>query len=520
MVENFETLTHLPLWPLYFLLRNGTARDIALALPKLDSKQREFIFDLDLWKKQDFDLENYEKWIEILYISQNEEIIKEFTQHPHFLVYLRGRLNIYTHNIEHPVYPNSDDFFITDDFCYLVEYDKDYKLAEELKFFLTVFYSARGVEAAQALLMEVVNESFFQLQENAYKVKKSRLDETGYVDFYDALENKKILKIKEIETFILSKFTKKYLLTVEEKLGTDIRVLETSRDGNDIHNEIRNEISKIENEKIINFLPTDYIRTINANFVLNESFQKIEGELQADSEKVQSFITLGFDYIITNYTEKLSTDSLFEFFSFKDLEHIGRSLVLGQIHKMKTVLKNFDFSHDDDFLGDFFKIFLQDIFELDVKFKYKDVLQLISNVKIYKVFYQKSQLLIDLSALMKQFKNEISNYKEITYLNYRFEDLDFEGLFLTRYIKHCLGLDNKLSYGMEINEFKKYIKEKNPSKENHIKDFIQEFELDIIENLEMYLSELCIDHFSHLEKDDLAEEDYKFVSGVLLTSAE
>ncbi len=365
----------IPLWPLYFLLRSGTMKDISLALQKISPEQRTFIYDLDLWEKQDFDVDRFSKWLQILYLANNEEVITDFVKHINFRLYLKARFNIYTHDVEHPVYPDHDNFFITDDFSFLLEYDADFSLVEEIKHFLGVFYDTHGVEITQSILMEIVNDSFYQIQEQEYNKKKSRLEDSGHVDFYEALKDKNLIELHRIDKFILSKIKNKYILLEDESLASHGNELLLNSDSNSINDQIKKEISNVEDELILNFLPMDYIRTINSGMTRNESFKKNDDELAKDSRKIQSFITLGFDFIIAKYQEALAGRSIFEFFTFKDLELLGRSLILGNSKKIKSVLKNFNFNYDDDFLGDFFKLFLQDLFDLDYQFKFESKLE-------------------------------------------------------------------------------------------------------------------------------------------------
>ncbi len=515
-LDSGKDLSSIPLWPLYFIIRNGTSQEISRAMPMLSSSQREFLIDLDCWDKQDYDLESFEKWIEIVYSTQDISLCGDFVTNDNFKLFLKGKFNIYSFDNEHPVYPDHDNFFITDDFSFLIEYEENFKLVDEFKYLMTNFYAQLGVEKSQLELMTIISDSYFDIQETEYNLKRDRLDEVGYVDYYEALKANQILGPKKIEQLIKSRLTKSYIATeVEEDSNFEGYELEANEKFDSIEDEIKADLMKVEDEKTLKFLPVDYIRTLNARFSLNSSLKKVDKDLMTDSLETQGHISLAFDYLKKHLETELNKKSIFEYFSFKDLALIGRSLIEHQVILIKKVLQKCDLNREDEFLGDFFIIFLQDLFDMNRQIKMEGEIQTISSLNQYQYFKDKSDLLLDLAALMKTFKKELSSFKDLDYLNYSFDEIDFETLFLTKYVKLQLKIDNT-SYGISSHDFKNFIKNSEFINLEARQNFISTYGLDIVDKIELYLEEILQDHFSHLFKEEIKDSELKFTSGVLI----
>ena len=56
----------------------------------------------------------------------------------------------------------------------LVEYSKEYRYPNELKYLIRNMYDKFGVENAYSLLFKLVNDSFAVIQERQYQEKKNR----------------------------------------------------------------------------------------------------------------------------------------------------------------------------------------------------------------------------------------------------------------------------------------------------------------------------------------------------------
>ena len=188
LVEIGTDLSQIPMQPLYVSLLATSSEQVAVLMPKLSKEQRQCLVDLDLWKKDQVDVFSFEYWIEVYSKVKDLDLVQEFVSSEDFLIYLKSRVNIYTFDVEDPMYPDHDYYFLTDDALLLVEYSEEFRFPNELKFMIRNLYDKMGVENAYSFLFKLVSDSFSILEEEQYQHKKERLREFGFVDYFDALE--------------------------------------------------------------------------------------------------------------------------------------------------------------------------------------------------------------------------------------------------------------------------------------------------------------------------------------------
>ena len=96
---------------------------------------------MDTWKKDGLDMESFGKWISRYVETKDVAIMKEIAQSACFRLFLKGRLIISAINLENPVYPEHDNFFITEDNAFIIEFDKSFQCDKELKFLFKILYA-------------------------------------------------------------------------------------------------------------------------------------------------------------------------------------------------------------------------------------------------------------------------------------------------------------------------------------------------------------------------------------------
>ena len=101
--------------------------------------------DIDLWKDE-LNVDQFTPWLTIYAACEDEMIQYEFTS-SEFILFFKGRFNVWTFDVEDPLYPDHDNY-LTDDSLLLIEYDEDFKQVEELKLLIKNLYTQEGVEAA------------------------------------------------------------------------------------------------------------------------------------------------------------------------------------------------------------------------------------------------------------------------------------------------------------------------------------------------------------------------------------
>jgi hypothetical protein len=179
---------------------------LADILPKLSSEQRQAIRDIDLWQKDTIDPEAANYWLEVYSKCQDELVQMEFIKSEDFLLAIKNQLTISTFDVEDPMYPDDDYYFLTEDNQLLIAYPEDFALVQELKEMVRKLYADIGVENAYAFLFKMIVDSYQIMEENNYQQKKERLRDFGFVDYFDSLEyNASFLSLDAINNFIKNK---------------------------------------------------------------------------------------------------------------------------------------------------------------------------------------------------------------------------------------------------------------------------------------------------------------------------
>ena len=199
---------HLPVQPVYEYMSRLTADQAGELIPCLTNEMKQVILDLDLWQKDNIDPQNFGFWIESFEKCGHLESQEKFVQDPQFGLYLKSVFNIHSFDVENPLYPEHDNYFLTEDNQLLFEYGEDFNYVSEVKSLLQVLYSLLGVENAYAYLFKVLVNSYLLFQESEYEDKVERLRDYGFVDYFESLTlNSSFLNQTQIDKFIESKLT-------------------------------------------------------------------------------------------------------------------------------------------------------------------------------------------------------------------------------------------------------------------------------------------------------------------------
>ncbi len=103
LVEKGVGLSSIPLQPLYLALKSLPVELAATHLEKFSSEQRKLMLNLDLWAKDDLDPDEFEFWVEAYSHCLTDEVRADFSQSIEFLLYLKGRFNIWTFYFEYQI---------------------------------------------------------------------------------------------------------------------------------------------------------------------------------------------------------------------------------------------------------------------------------------------------------------------------------------------------------------------------------------------------------------------------------
>jgi hypothetical protein len=544
LVEKGVGLASIPLQPLYLALKNLPVEQAATHLDKFTPEQRELMLDLDLWNKDELDPEEFEFWVETYSHCLVDEVRAEFVQSIEFLLYLKGRFNIWTFDVEDPQYPDHDCYFLTDDSLLLFEFNEDYHLVDHVRSLIREIYSYLGVEKAYSWLFKMVSEEVSSTLEDEYQLKKGRLADAGFVDYYDALEidnphiNLQVmdnwLRKKEILSVGVHSFSKQQILPKKALVPFE-KQFESFDD----------ELSKIKEDKRREYLQFNFLRLVNGTMALNGSFKDGGVAINRAGEKTKAMLQLGFSYL-TDYFFKDGANgyngelSLFDRFDFTEVFRIGRSLMAFGQKDLKKALRLGQLDDDESFYGQLISDFLDQSFDRPPKVSesWNSTPANVDHYSLYIRWRDKVDFFCELNPYINKLFSTFlplrtsGQIQDSFYFNYNVADIDFEAILISSFSNFVLVQKGKLNkdtwdqgkLGLTISEFKEFIKIvltqgmelnwKNCEKDfNQYKDI---FGLNQVPFLNEYMKELLEIQLEGYEYLALSEEEFAHVGGPIL----
>lgn len=540
LVESGVDLSVIPVQPLYLSLQTTSADQIALVLPKLSYDQRKSLLELDLWHKDDIDVNSFEHWTNIYSKCEDEEISGEFVKGEEFLLFLKSRFHLHTFDAEEPRYPDHDYYFLTEDNLLLIEYDKEFQYIFELKKLVKQLYSEMGVENAYAHLFKVLSDSFLVWQEDQFYRKKEHLRDYGFVDYYEALEKTAPLaNLKQINAYISKK----------EKAtgGLDPEILNQSLHSSSLisfngESSMTEELTNIADDKRSDFLHFNFVRLINATITLEDALKQGRIGMTKVGKKTKATLELGYEYI-KDHGSYPTDENLFDYYEFNDLYKVGYSLIQLVKKNIKSALRNSPFEEDvnEYFLGTWWVTFVDNSF-LDypaIRAYGAGKAEPVNNLKSYSFWKDQSETLLGSVSFINGF---YSMYQQLVkegklsndfYINYNTENIDYEAILISSYVNFSLGNfseGNANKMGVTINELKKFTKlyfDKleneyliKPSNDeeiiNNTNKFIEKFGFNEIPGIYDFIYGILNENLNGYELDDLAADDFKHVGGPII----
>jgi hypothetical protein len=529
-ISEGKSLANLPVQPLYVTMRQLPLEMKTHSLSLLSSEQRTVFYDLDLWKKDQLDTREFEQWVMAVAKCPHDEIRSEFMKSSEFLIYLKGRFNIWTFDVEDPLYPDHDYYFLTECNQLLFEYDENCDVVDEVKQLVKDIYTELGVERAYQHIFKVVSEGFMTLSEEEYRFKKGRLVDYGFVDYYDSLKLMNPLpSVGHVDVFIKNK--EKINATIDDlgKVQTlhqnSLVAFEGDREN------ISSELSKVSDQERFHYLHFNFIRLLNGNMEYSGVMKDGPVAMTRVGRKVRSLINLGLSY--TKAKRNFADESIFDYFDFADIFQVGNSLVSIIQKRLKKELASFGMDEfDDKFLGAHFEEVLDDSFNYHIQTRDHsgDAIP-VESIDTWQKMNFNSNLLVSLLPFIKSFRDAFlaltgeGKLSDTFYLNYDIASIDFEAVIISSFVNFSLGKFNKddsQKMGVSISELKeftatymkdmKFTADINPK----ISEFAKSFGLEEINGIDEYISHILGQQLEDYDYSTLSDEEFKHVGGPII----
>ncbi len=540
-VEDGSDLSMLPVQPIYLALRKLPFDKVAEYLPKFSKEQREVFLDIDLWNKDEIDIEHFNYWLQAYSLVESDEVKKDFITSEQFLLYLKSKFNIWSFDAEEPEYPDHDNYFLTDDNLLLFEFEEHFPFVDEVRNLIRHLYYELGVEDAYTFLFKLVSDSFLTLQEEEFHIRNERMRDFGFVNYLDALEvENPFINIDFLHNFI------------KKKTATTGSLDEVSKNQN-LHNaslvafkdhfkKVIDELLKVTDQKRADYLQFNFVRLINSRLESKGALKKGSVAMTRTGAQTKNLVLLGFNYlkserIVGEYLKQVPEEGIFTLFDFTDLYKIGNSLIRFNVKELKKVLQVNHFEGDQEkFLGDYWSDFLDNTFDEPVKFHVpkKESAQAIIEVEEFEMWSYKCRTLRELLPFARKFFETFDGLKndgrlqDSYYLNYTVDSIDFEALLLSSFANFFLGTydeKNTSKLGLTIDEFKKFAQMivtsegkfvLTPELYKKIQNFADTFGLNTVFDFNNYLQDLLKSQLEGYDYLTMEDEDYQHIGGPII----
>lgn len=524
LLEKKESFSSLPLWPIYLSFNNLPAAQISEYLPKLSFSQRKALLNMDLWEKDEIDVSHFSQWPIAYHMCQDEKVKTEFVKGEEFLLFLKAAFNVYTFDAEDPMYPDHDNYFLTDDQLLLFEFNEFTENIDEIRALIRHLYYELGVEYAYAHLFKMVSDDYLQFQEEHYEQKKSLLSDFGAIDYYDSLNVISTYRDQnQLDNFIKKQHSSSANLSNVSKL--QVIPLPGLVPFKNLENQFLISINQIHDIKRIDYLKFNFCKLFNSIVTFKGSLKSNNIELNRIGTAIKRILSLGIEYVAS---KEFSKEGVLEKLDFIDLYRIGHTLIKLNQSKLEKALSLHGLSRDNTFLGSELMGFIEKSLEETVQFK--SLLDgKIWQVETYEsllVWEKELTFLIEFLPFIKKFKEvfvELKNSQTIMdefYLNYPVEEIDLEAILISSLANFNLGHlgegNHQKKLGITIKEFKQFLRNIQNDKASQITLFSKSFSLDVVENFPLYLENLLKDHLEGYQFEAMPFEDFKHVGGPIL----
>ena len=540
-VEESSDLSVLPVQPIYLALRKLPFDKVAEYLPKFSREQRAVFMDIDLWNKDEIDIEHFTYWIQAYAIVESDEVKKDFVESEQFLLFLKSKFNIWTFDAEEPEYPDHDNYFLTDDNMLLLEFDENFQFVDEVRSLIRHLYYEVGVEYAYTFLFKMVSDSFLTLQEEEYNLRRERMRDFGFVDYMDSLETENpFINIDFLHNFI----SKKKAITGElDEVSKNQNLHNSSLVAfKDHFKKVIDELLKVTDQKRADYLQFNFIRLINSRLEYKGALKKGSVAMTRTGAQTKNLVLLGFNYlrsdiVMREYLKSIPEEGIFTLFDFTDLYKIGNSLIKFNLKDLKKALQVNHFEGENEhFLGNYWSDFLDNSFNEPVTFQAatKNTATAIIEFEEYEMWTYKSRTLRELLPFAQKFFETFNGLKkdgrlqDSFYLNYTVDDIDFEALLLSSFANYFLGTYEEFNIsklGLTVDEFKNFARKivssegkfiLTPEMYKKIQNFAETFGLSTVFNFNNYIQDLLKSELESYQFDTMELEDFKHIGGPII----
>lgn len=314
-------LQEIPVETVFFALKESDPETSLWFFENAKTEQVQGLIDLDCWSGAEFKSDRFQNYFQMI-TQLTPKKLHDYSKNldPEVLVrMLMEYCDVFDFDPQEPPHVEESKLIITPDNLYaLVLKTEDDDLREAIMQWLNKLYSM-DMDLARRHLESCKWEQLSDLEEFAYRIKKGRIEEMGFVDREEAIElfsqgNAPLLK-QEMLAHPLKKEFKKNLGLYEGPVNEELLPQPVSQELFQ-ENFFTRSLAEVEEKKMRETLGLETIRSVNAFLMAEELMHSGLDLIQDGVVKTRHYLDLGLMYLadgkIENGAELLKVQPIFK----------------------------------------------------------------------------------------------------------------------------------------------------------------------------------------------------------------
>jgi len=342
-------LQELPVETLFLALKQSDAESALWFYKNAETSQIQGILDLDVWQGDEFQVERFENHFKMMSLVEPEKLVEYMKElDPEVIVLALMRwVEVQDFDPQNPPDTEESRMLLTLDSKYALILKTENPEIRELLYLWINKTSMGDIDILRRHLESCKWEQETDLEEHAFQFKKGRLEELGFVDYYDAIvlysrgraadEKDRLLKNPlpfDAKFFGVAAPDSESDLESESSLFPDIIVSRFQGEGF-----LAEALREIKDHHKKQILHQELIRTLNASFVADKiMFESVEA-LGVASERAKRYLDLGLFFLSDGQKSRAAELILVQ--PFMEIFRLGWLSVAELTQAAKTLLLNF-----------------------------------------------------------------------------------------------------------------------------------------------------------------------------------
>ena len=325
-----ESLKEIPTETLHLALKEADADTCLWFFEYAEPAQIQGVLDFESWNQDKFDPKHFLQYFNFLALTSPKKVLKN-TQglDDHALIFfLKNYCELDHYDQENPPNLPSNQFLTSPDQSYVIFIDpKNNQFNETLRLWMEKV-SLSDINYLRFLFHSIINETKTYSEEVAYKKKKKRLEDLGFMDYHQSIELYSHAPIKlfldQLETRKFKK-NEKFEFHQKNNLEKDVQSSNeylpvkffVSKSSTSYFDKVLNNLNPIQKEIII----PEFLKVINMSLCADNQLRASAQTIQKKSMRNKRYLDIALFHLSKGQTQLAQT--IISEYPLKDIYHLG-----------------------------------------------------------------------------------------------------------------------------------------------------------------------------------------------------